>query len=81
MNAAAHVRSDDRREYLRLACQLDRLNLRLAVKPAPVAGLALSAVEMLAAATPGLAGLFGRRAKAIMRCLSLIRGIFDALAP
>jgi hypothetical protein len=69
-----------RRECLALACELDRLNLRLAMKPSPAAGLALSAVEMLAAVVPSIPGLLSRRVRFIMKTLTFARGVIASLA-
>jgi hypothetical protein len=81
MNTSARPSQADRRERLALACELDRLNLRLAMKPSPAAGLALSAVEVLTALAPSIPGLLSRRVRIVMKTLTFARGVLGAMVP
>jgi len=79
MNTSARPSQADRRERLALACE--RLNLRLAMKPSPAAGLALSAVEVLTALAPSIPGLLSRRVRIVMKTLTFARGVLGAMVP
>jgi hypothetical protein len=79
MSARSNIAN--RREHLVLACELDRLNLSLAMRPSPAAGIALTAVEMLTTMIPSIPGLFSRRVRIIMKTLTFARGVLGALVP
>jgi hypothetical protein len=68
------------RERLALECQLDRLNLRLAVRPTPLEKLAVGMVEKLAPLAPHLPGAIGRWTRGIMRGTTLFRSVYDAMS-
>jgi hypothetical protein len=68
------------RERLALACQLDRLNLRLAVRPSPLERLAIGMLEKLAPIAPHLPGRIGKWTRGIMRGTSLFRSVYDAMS-
>jgi hypothetical protein len=70
----------EQRQRLALECQLDRLNLRLAVRPTPLEKLALNLVEKLSPLAPHLPGTIGRWTRGIMRGTTLFRSVYDAMS-
>jgi len=70
----------EQRARLALACQLDRLNLRLAMRPTPLEKLAFNMVEKLAPLAPHLPGTIGKWTRGIMRGTSLFRSVYDAMS-
>jgi hypothetical protein len=69
----------EQRERLALACRLDRLNLRLAMRPTPLERFTLNLLEKAAPLVPFLPGKIGRWARGISRGTNLFRGVYDAL--
>ena len=69
----------EQRERLGLACKLDRLNLRLAMRPTPLERLALNVMEKAAPFIPLLPGKVGRWARGISQGTSLFRGVYEAV--
>lgn len=68
----------ERRELLALACELDRLQLRLALRPAPsdalsIAGLPATALSKALSFTQFLPGNMGRIARAVALGSKVIR--------
>jgi hypothetical protein len=80
MNGNSPLTLDERRELLILACELDRLNLRLAMRPTPLERLTLSALEQLAPLAPHLPGRIGKWTRGIMRGTHIFKGIYDAVS-
>ena len=70
----------ERREVLALACQLDRLNLRLALRPTPMERLTLTALEHLAPLAPHLPGRLGKWTRRIMSGTNFFRGVYEAMS-
>jgi hypothetical protein len=70
----------EQRERLALACQLDRLNLRLAVRPTPLERLTLTVLEKLAPLAPHLPGRLGKWTRGIMRGTHFFRGVYEAMS-
>ena len=70
----------ERRQRLALACQLDRLNLQLALRPTPLEKLSLTLLEKLAPLAPHLPGRLGKWTRGIMRGTSLARGVLEAMS-
>jgi hypothetical protein len=71
---------ETQRERLALACELDRLNLRLAVRPTPAERLTFSVLENLAPLAPHLPGALGRWTRGIMRGTNFFRGVYEAMS-
>jgi hypothetical protein len=69
----------ERRECLALACSLDRLNLRLAMRPTALERLSLTLLEKAAPLIPLLPGRFGRWARGIAQGTNLLRGVYEAV--
>jgi hypothetical protein len=78
--SAHHPSFAAERERLALACQLDRLNLKLAAKPSPLEKLTLSVIEGLAPLVPHLPGRIGKWTRGIMRGTNFFRGVYDAMS-
>jgi hypothetical protein len=64
---STHPTLAEQRERLALACRLDRLNLRLAMRPTPLERLTLNILEKAAPLIPFLPGKVGRWARGISR--------------
>jgi hypothetical protein len=71
---------DEQRQRLALACQLDRLNLQLALRPTPMEKLSLTVLEKLAPLVPHLPGRLGKWTRGIMRGTHLARSVFEAMS-
>lgn len=71
---------DERRKLLALECQLDRLKLRLAVKPTPLERLTFSVLEELAPLAPHLPGRLGKWTRGIMRGTRFFKGVYEAMS-
>jgi hypothetical protein len=70
----------EQRERLALACQLDRLNLRLALRPTPMERLTINVLERLAPLVPHLPGRLGKWTRGIMRGTHFVRGVYEAMS-
>jgi hypothetical protein len=80
MKDPANLTLAERRQRLALACQLDRLNLQLALRPSPLEKLSINLLEKLAPIAPHLPGRVGKWVRQIMRGTSLVRSLFDAVS-
>jgi hypothetical protein len=69
---------DEQRERLALACELDRLNLRLSMRPTRVDGLALSVVTKMLPLARHFPGRIGRWSREMSHGAALFRGVYDA---
>ena len=69
----------ERRQRLALACQLDRLNLQLALRPSPLEKMSINLLERLAPLAPHLPGRVGKWVRQIMQGSSLVRSLFQAV--
>jgi hypothetical protein len=76
---STHPTLAEQRERLALACRLDRLNLRLAMRPTPLERLTLNILEKAAPLIPFLPGKVGRWARGISRGTNLFRGVYEAV--
>jgi hypothetical protein len=70
----------EQRERLALQCQLDRLNLRIAMRPSPLEKIAMGFVEKLAPLAPHLPGKIGRWTRGIMRGTEMFKTVYDAMS-
>ena len=70
---------EERRECLVLACRLDRLNLRLALRPTALERLSLTLLGRAAPLIPHLPGRIGRWARAIAQGTKLVRGVYETV--
>lgn len=73
-----HLTLAERRERLALVCQLDRLNLRLALRPSPettIAGLPAASLKKALSATQLFPGRLGRLARGFAVGSALFRMI------
>jgi hypothetical protein len=66
----------EQRERVALACELDRLNLRLAMRPTPIERMTLGVLEKV----PHLPGRIGKWARGIVRGTNLARGVYEAVS-
>ena len=64
---------------LALACQLDRLNLRLALRPTPLERASLKVLEKMAPIIPLIPGRIGRWARRIAQGTNLVRGVYESV--
>lgn len=69
----------ERRQRLALACQLDRLNLQLALRPSPLEKLSVNLFARLAPLAPHLPGRVGKWVRQIIHGSSLVRSLFEAV--
>jgi hypothetical protein len=79
MNGGPESTVAGRREWLALACRLDRLNLRLALRPTALERLSLTLLGKAAPLIPLLPGRAGRWARGIAQGTNLLRGVYDAV--
>jgi hypothetical protein len=70
----------EQRERVALACELDRLNLRLAMRPTPIERMTLGVLEKVAPLVPHLPGRIGKWARGIVRGTNLARGVYEAVS-
>jgi len=80
MNEGPTQTLEERRECLVLACQLDRLKLRLALRPSPLERLTISVIEKIAPLAPHLPGRLGKWTRGIMRGTSMVRDVYQAFS-
>jgi hypothetical protein len=80
MSSGTHPSLAVQRERLALACQLDRLNLKLAVRPSPLEKLAMGMLEKLAPIAPHLPGRIGKWTRGIMRGTTFVRSVYEAMS-
>jgi hypothetical protein len=69
---------EERRQRLALECELDRLNLRLAMRPTRVDGLALSVAAKMLPLARHFPGRIGRWSREVSHGAAFFRGIYDA---
>jgi len=69
----------EQRERLALVCELDRLNLRLAMRPTPLERTTLRVLEKVAPLAPHLPGRLGLWARRILRGTNVARGVYEAM--
>ncbi|HEY1791667.1 MAG TPA: hypothetical protein VGG34_02010 [Opitutaceae bacterium] len=79
MSADPRTSGADYKERLILACELDRLNLRLAMTPTPFERLSLKALEKIGPLVPHLPGKIGKIARRISQGTNLLRGVYDVM--
>jgi hypothetical protein len=79
MNGEHPLTLAEKRERLALACQLDRLNLRLAMRPTPLERISLTLLEKVAPLVPHLPGKVGKWARSIMRGTNLFKGVYESI--
>ena len=79
MKASPQSSLAERRERLALACRLDRLNLRLALRPTALERLSLTLLEKAAPLIPLLPGRVGRWARGMAQGTNLLRGVYNAV--
>jgi hypothetical protein len=79
MNIAKQPILATQRERLALACELDRLNLRLAMRPTPIERTTLKVLERVAPLAPLLPGRLGKWARGILRGTNVARGVYEAM--
>jgi hypothetical protein len=80
MNIAKPPTLAEQRERLALVCELDRLNLRLAMRPTPLERTTLKVLEKVAPLAPHLPGRLGRWARSILRGTNIARGVYEAMS-
>ncbi len=77
MSATPQPTPAQRRDCLALACRLDRLNMRLALRPTALERLSLT---LLGLSAPLLPGRIGRWARAFEQGTKLLRGVYEAVS-
>jgi hypothetical protein len=68
------------REWLALACELDRVRLRLAARPTTFERLSMSMLEKLIPLAPHLPGKLGKWSRGILQGTNILRGVYDAMS-
>lgn len=69
----------DRRLWLVVACELDRVRLQLAARPSPLERMAMSLVENVIPFAPHLPGKIGKWSRGIMQGTNLFRCVYDSM--
>jgi hypothetical protein len=79
LKAAGPENFAEEKARLALACQLDRLNFRLAMRPTPLERLSLKALEKIAPMLPLIPGSIGKWARRIAQGTNLVRGVYESV--
>jgi hypothetical protein len=69
----------ERRQWLVLACELDRVRVQLAARPSPLERIALSVLRNVIPLAPHLPGRIGRWSRGIMQGTNLARGVYGSM--
>jgi hypothetical protein len=67
------------REWLAVACELDRTRLLLAARPTTLERISLSVLQNVIPLAPHLPGKIGRWSRGILQGTNLLRGVYDAM--
>jgi hypothetical protein len=70
---------DERREWLAVACELDRVRMRLAARPTTLERISLSVLENVIPLAPHLPGKVGRWTRGILQGTNVLRSVYDAM--
>jgi hypothetical protein len=69
----------ERREWLVVACELDRVRLQLAARPTTLEKVSFSILENIIPLAPHLPGKIGRWTRGILQGTNILRGVYDAM--
>jgi hypothetical protein len=69
----------ERREWLVVACELDRVRLQLAARPTTLERVSFSILESVIPLAPHLPGKIGRWTRGILQGTNILRGVYDAM--
>ena len=69
----------ERREWLAVACDLDRVRLQLAARPTTLEKVSFSILENIIPLAPHLPGKIGRWTRGILQGTNILRGVYDAM--
>jgi hypothetical protein len=67
------------REWLAVACELDRVRLQLAARPSPLERISLSLLENVIPLAPHLPGKIGRWSRGILQGTNFLRGVYSTM--
>jgi hypothetical protein len=67
------------REWLAVACELDRVRLQLAARPSPLERISMSVLENVIPLAPHLPGKIGRWSRGILQGTNILRGVYNAM--
>jgi hypothetical protein len=67
------------REWLAVACELDRVLLQLAGRPSRLKRLSFSILESMLPLAPHLPGKMGRWSRGILKGTNILRGVYDSM--
>jgi hypothetical protein len=67
------------REWLAVACELDRVRLQLAARPTPLERVSVSILQKVIPFAPHLPGKIGRWSRRILQGTNVLRGVYDAM--
>jgi len=79
LSPPAGLNDAELREWLAVACELDRVRLQLAARPSPLERISLSVLENVIPLAPHLPGKIGRWSRGILRGTHVLRGVYDAI--
>ncbi len=67
------------REWLAVACELDRTRFQLAARPSTLERVSLSLLENVIPLAPHLPGTIGRWSRGILQGTNLLRGVYASM--
>jgi hypothetical protein len=67
------------REWFAVACELDRVRLRLAARPTVLERVSLSVLEKVIPLVPHLPGKIGRWSRGILEGTNVLRSVYDLI--
>lgn len=67
------------REWLAVACELDRVRLQLAARPSTLERVSVSILENVMPLAPLLPGKIGRWSRAILQGTKILRGVYESM--
>jgi hypothetical protein len=67
------------REWLAVACELDRVRMQVAARPTTLERVSLSLLENVIPLAPHLPGKIGKWSRGILQGTNVLRGVYDAM--
>jgi hypothetical protein len=67
------------REWLAVACELDRTRIQLAARPSTLERISLSVLQSVIPLAPHLPGKIGKWSRGILKGTNLLRGVYNAM--
>jgi hypothetical protein len=80
MRPPAGLNDAELREWLAVACELDRVRLQLAAKPTLLERISMSVLENVIPLAPHLPGKIGRWSRGILQGTNILRGVYEAMS-